>query len=121
MRARMREEHKHARDDFDIKLDAGGLTDIEFMVQYWVLAHAHGHPELLEWPDNIRNLEGLVATGVMPTEKAEFLADSYRDFRRRVHHLTLEGRPARIPAAEAEPLRTQVRKLWKETLGDAAL
>ncbi len=119
MRARMREEHKRATGDFDIKLDAGGLTDIEFMVQYWVLAHAHDHPELLEWPDNIRNLEGLVETGVMPKDKGEFLADSYREFRRRVHRLTLEGRPARIPAADAEPLRTQVRKLWKETLGDA--
>jgi [glutamine synthetase] adenylyltransferase / [glutamine synthetase]-adenylyl-L-tyrosine phosphorylase len=121
MRTRMRGEHKHARDDFDIKLDAGGLTDIEFMVQYWVLAHANEHPELLDWPDNIRNLEGLVATGIMPAAKADFLADSYREFRRRVHHLTLEGRPARIPAAEAEPLRTQVRKLWKETLGEAPL
>ncbi|MFI4921841.1 MAG: bifunctional [glutamate--ammonia ligase]-adenylyl-L-tyrosine phosphorylase/[glutamate--ammonia-ligase] adenylyltransferase, partial [Gammaproteobacteria bacterium] len=121
MRGRMRQEQAHSSADFDLKLDAGGLTDMEFLVQYWVLAHAHDFPQLLEWPDNIRNLEGLVATGVMPAAKADFLADSYREFRRRVHHLTLEGRPARIPAAEAEPLRTQVRKLWKETLGDAPL
>ena len=117
MRARMREEHKHPGEDFDIKLDAGGLTDIEFLVQYWVLLHAHEHPELLEWPDNIRNLEGLTATGVVPAETCEFLADTYRDFRRRVHRQTLEGRPARIPAAEAEPARTKVRELWTKTLG----
>ena len=119
MRARMREEQKHKGVDFDLKLDPGGLTDMEFLVQYWVLAHAHDLPQLLDWPDNIRNLEGLVATGVIPAGTGERLADTYRDFRRRVHRLTLEGKPARIPAAEAEPARGWVRKLWEETLGQA--
>jgi len=120
MRARMREEQKRVGEDFDIKLDPGGLTDIEFLVQYWVLLHAQEHPELLEWPDNIRNLEGLTATGVVPAETCEFLAGAYREFRRRVHHLTLEGRPGRVPAYEVEPLRQQVRELWHKTLGPAA-
>jgi len=116
MRTRMRGEHAHKGDYFDIKLDLGGLTDIEFLVQYWVLAHANQYPQLLEWPDNIRNLEGLMAAGVVPKETCEFLADTYRDFRRRVHRQTLEGRPAHIPPAEAEPARTQVRELWAKTL-----
>ena len=51
-------------------------------------------------------------------ETGEFVADTYRDFRRRVHRLTLEGRPARIPPAEAEPARGRVRALWTEILGD---
>ncbi len=119
MRARMREEHKRSGNDFDLKLDSGGLTDIEFLVQNWVLANATAHPELLDWTDNIRNLEGLVATGVIPADTGNRLADAYRDFRRRVHRLTLEGKPARIPAAEAEPARAWVRELWQETLGEA--
>ena len=118
MRARMREEHKRTGGDFDLKLDPGGLTDMEFLVQYWVLAYAHDLPQLLDWPDNIRNLEGLVATGVIPADTGDRLADTYRDFRRRVHRLTLEGKPARIPAAEAEPARGWVRALWQETLGE---
>ncbi|HSN18589.1 MAG TPA: bifunctional [glutamate--ammonia ligase]-adenylyl-L-tyrosine phosphorylase/[glutamate--ammonia-ligase] adenylyltransferase [Gammaproteobacteria bacterium] len=116
MRTRMRGEHVHKGDYFDIKLDSGGLTDIEFMVQYWVLLHAHEFPELLEWTDNIRNLEGLTATGVVPKETCEFLADTYRDFRRRVHRQTLEGRPAHVPPAEVEPARAQVQALWAKTL-----
>ncbi|HEX2666910.1 MAG TPA: bifunctional [glutamate--ammonia ligase]-adenylyl-L-tyrosine phosphorylase/[glutamate--ammonia-ligase] adenylyltransferase [Gammaproteobacteria bacterium] len=120
MRARMREEHKRAGQDFDLKLDPGGLTDIEFMVQYWVLAHAHAHPKLLDWTDNIRNLEGLIAAGVVPEATCNFLADTYRDFRRRVHRLTLEGRPARVPPYEVEPARQQVRELWQKVLGPAA-
>ena len=31
---------------FDLKHDAGGMVDVEFAVQYLVLAHAHRHPEL---------------------------------------------------------------------------
>ncbi|HEV2110923.1 MAG TPA: bifunctional glutamine synthetase adenylyltransferase/deadenyltransferase, partial [Gammaproteobacteria bacterium] len=119
MRARMRQEQAHAGGDFDLKLDPGGLTDMEFLVQYWVLAGAHEHPQLLEWPDNIRNLEGLTACGAIPAENGAFLADTYRDFRRRVHRLTLEGRPARIPPEEAEPARARVRELWREVLGEA--
>ena len=118
MRARMRQEQAHPGTDFDLKLDAGGLTDMEFLVQYWVLAYAHEHPALLDWPDNIRNLEGLAATGVIPAARGAFLADTYRDFRRRVHRLTLEGRTARIAPADVEPSRGQVRALWKEVLGE---
>ena len=118
MRARMRQEQAHPGTDFDLKLDAGGLTDMEFLVQYWVLAYAHAHPALLDWPDNIRNLEGLTASGVIPAASGTFLADTYRDFRRRVHRLTLEGRAARITPAEVEPSRGQVRALWKEVLGE---
>ena len=119
MRARMRQEQAHTGTDFDLKLDAGGLTDMEFLVQYWVLAYAHEHPQLLDWPDNIRNLEGLTASGLIPAARGDFLADTYRDFRRRVHRLTLEGRAARIEPTEAEPARGQVRALWKEVLGEA--
>ena len=120
MRARMREEQKHAGTNFDLKLDPGGLTDMEFLVQYWVLLHAQEHPQLLDWPDNIRNLEGLVATGVIPAATGALVADTYRDFRRRLHRLTLEGRPARVPPFEVEPARQQILELWQKTLGPAA-
>jgi glutamate-ammonia-ligase adenylyltransferase len=120
MRARMREEHKHVGTDFDLKLDPGGLTDMEFLVQFWVLANAAEHPGLLEWPDNIRNLEGLIAAGVIPADTGNRVADTYRDFRRRLHRLTLEGKPARVPPFEVEPARQWVRELWQKTLGPAA-
>lgn len=120
MRARMLKEHVHVDGEFDIKLDAGGLTDIEFLVQYWVLQNAAQYPLLLDWTDNIRNLEGLVRTGILSTELGGFLADTYRSFRKIVHRRSLEGRPARIPEAEAEPQRGRVRALWEATIGAAA-
>jgi len=120
MRARMREEKKGGGDQFDLKLDPGGLTDMEFLVQYWVLSSAHEFPQLLDWTDNIRNLEGLTATGVIPVETGNRVADTYRDFRRRLHHLTLEGRPGLVLPYEVEPARQWVRELWQKTLGPAA-
>ncbi|HVA54399.1 MAG TPA: bifunctional [glutamate--ammonia ligase]-adenylyl-L-tyrosine phosphorylase/[glutamate--ammonia-ligase] adenylyltransferase, partial [Gammaproteobacteria bacterium] len=89
MRARMQKEHVHTQAEFDIKLDAGGLTDIEFLVQYWVLKNAAHYPQLLDWTDNIRNLEGLVSTGILSAEQGGFLADTYRAFRKIVHRRSL--------------------------------
>ncbi len=117
MRVRMLREHPVSAGEFDLKLDAGGLTDIEFLVQYWVLANADQHPALLDWTDNIRNLEGLVTEGVVAAEIGEFLTDTYKAFRRIVHRTSLEGLAARIPAAEAEPRRARVRELWASTIG----
>ena len=120
MRSRMLKEHVHTETEFDIKLDAGGLTDIEFLVQYWVLKNAAQYPQLLDWTDNIRNLEGLVNSGILSAGQGGFLADTYRAFRKIVHRRSLEGRTARIPEAEAEPQRAQVRGLWAATIGAAS-
>ena len=48
---------------FVLKYDRGGIVDIEFMVQYQVLAHAETHPELATYTDNIRQLDGLSDSG----------------------------------------------------------
>jgi [glutamine synthetase] adenylyltransferase / [glutamine synthetase]-adenylyl-L-tyrosine phosphorylase len=119
MRARMLREHPHPADSFDIKLDSGGLTDIEFLVQYLVLRHAAAYPALLDWTDNIRNLDGLMDAGLLSREQGMLLADTYRTFRRFVHRCTLEGRPPQVSPAEAEPGRTGVRALWDRFIGPA--
>src|SRR6202521_970254 len=88
MRLRMRRELSKARaGQFDIKQDAGGIADIEFLVQYWVLAAAHAHPELLTYTDNIRQLEGLAAVGVLDQARAQWLTDAYIAYRTVLHHL----------------------------------
>jgi [glutamine synthetase] adenylyltransferase / [glutamine synthetase]-adenylyl-L-tyrosine phosphorylase len=89
-------------------------------VQYWVLKNAAAYPVLLDWTDNIRNLEGLVNTGILSAALGGLLAEAYRTFRKIVHRCSLEGRPARIPEAEAEPLRGRVRGLWETTIGSPA-
>ena len=47
MRQRMLDSHaSNSEELFDIKQDPGGLVDVEFIVQYLILGHAHAHERL---------------------------------------------------------------------------
>ena len=117
MRERMRQELDQ-RDParFDLKQGTGGIADIEFMVQYLVLRHAHGHPNLLVWSDNIRLLETLGAEGLLASDEAALLADAYRSYRKRVHELTLQELPAVVDADEFSGFRQRVGAVWQRIM-----
>jgi [glutamine synthetase] adenylyltransferase / [glutamine synthetase]-adenylyl-L-tyrosine phosphorylase len=121
MRLRMRKElSRSGPQEFDIKQDAGGIGDIEFLVQYWVLAGAQAHPELLTYTDNIRQLEGLAAVGVIDEATALWLTETYIDYRTVLHHLSLEGDGERIVAGEPyRQTRDRLRAIWHATLESA--
>jgi glutamate-ammonia-ligase adenylyltransferase len=119
MRERMWAEHASKEAGvFDLKRDPGGIADIEFVVQYMVLAHAGDHPALTEYTDNIRNLEALRSCGLMPDSDVQTLMDAYRALRDRVHALTLQDRPERVAEAEFSELRAEVRRIWREVMVD---
>jgi len=119
MRARMRRE-LGSRDPgrFDLKQDPGGIADIEFIVQYGVLAWAARAPELLAWTDNVRLLQTLAQVGALPPEDASFLADAYRAYRAAVHRLTLQERPAVVEANAFAAEREGVTRIWRRLLED---
>ncbi|MEY4933071.1 MAG: hypothetical protein RLZZ403_1391, partial [Pseudomonadota bacterium] len=53
MRARMRNELSRAKaGQVDLKQDAGGIADIEFLTQYWMLKWADRYPEIIYFSDN---------------------------------------------------------------------
>src|SRR5690606_18581919 len=70
-----------AEAPFDLKQDAGGIVDIEFMVQYAVLAWSCRYPELLRYTDNIRILDGLRDAGLIPGEDVQQLQEAYKAYR----------------------------------------
>jgi len=117
MRLRMRRELSNAvAGQFDVKQDAGGIADIEFLVQYWVLAAANVHPVLLTFTDNIRQLEGLAAVGVLEPSTAEWLTEAYIGYRSVLHHLSLEGEGDRVvEAAPHATTRARVVEIWRAT------
>jgi glutamate-ammonia-ligase adenylyltransferase len=117
MRLRMqRELSKAGAGQFDIKQDAGGIADIEFLVQYWVLAAAQAHPDLLTYSDNIRQLEGLAAAGVLAASTAQWLTEAYIGYRTVLHHLSLEGQGERVvDAAPHAATRARVIEIWRDT------
>ena len=121
MRLRMRKElSRSGPNEFDIKQDAGGIGDIEFLVQYWVLAGAQAHPELLTYTDNIRQLEGLAAVGVIDAATALWLKETYISYRTVLHHLSLESEGERIVAAAPyQETRNRLRAIWHATLESA--
>ena len=115
MRQRMRGElDRSSAELFDLKHGVGGLVDIEFLVQYLVLANADA--ALIEYSDNIRQLDALAATGVLDLDTATALQDAYRAYRTRHHHLTLNGQAPLVPAAEFAPDRAFVSELWAQHL-----
>ena len=119
MRLRMRRElSKAGSRQFDIKQDGGGIADIEFLVQYWVLGAAGTHPRLLDHTDNIRQLEGLAAVGVLDHATAQWLTEAYISYRTVLHHLSLEGDGERVvEAAPYADMRLRVGNIWSNTFG----
>ncbi|AMT86936.1 MULTISPECIES: bifunctional [glutamate--ammonia ligase]-adenylyl-L-tyrosine phosphorylase/[glutamate--ammonia-ligase] adenylyltransferase [Pseudomonas] len=99
---------------FDLKQDAGGIVDIEFMVQYAALAWSHSHPPLLRWTDNIRILEELEHERLMPAEDASLLREAYKAYRSAAHRQALQKDAGVIPGDQFADERRQVLRIWKE-------
>jgi glutamate-ammonia-ligase adenylyltransferase len=118
MRTKMRSElNKGNQRDFDIKQGGGGVIDIEFLVQYLVLLHAPQHPALIEFSDNIRQLDALRDAGILTPDDADMLADAYRVYRVRMHLLSLAGESRVAPANEFAAERNGVTRLWETHFG----
>ncbi len=117
MRNRMRKElSKEKKGQFDLKQGAGGIVDIEFMVQYGVLAWACEKPDLLEYTDNIHLLEALARADLMAKNDVVVLSDAYRTFRARLHKMALQEQPGLVAAEEYSELSTAVQQIWQNWL-----
>jgi glutamate-ammonia-ligase adenylyltransferase len=118
MRKRMLDGHPNRSSLFDLKHDRGGMVDIEFIVQYLVLAYAHRHPRLLGNLGNIALLKIAGELGLIDAALAAACADAYRSYRRLQHGLRLNGAPfARVPHADVQAQIDAVRALWREVFG----
>ncbi|MEF3169530.1 MAG: bifunctional [glutamate--ammonia ligase]-adenylyl-L-tyrosine phosphorylase/[glutamate--ammonia-ligase] adenylyltransferase [Deltaproteobacteria bacterium] len=119
MRARMATGRKKTPPGlFDLKHDPGGIVDIEFLVQFFVLSGANRFPAIARWTDNVRILEEVAKAGMIPNEKALFLRDSYLLLRSGVHRSDLREEPPLVPEREFEEIRQGVKGIWREILGD---
>ena len=99
---------------FDLKQDAGGIVDIEFMVQYAALAWSREHPALLRYTDNIRILEGLEEAGLLPATDANLLREAYKVYRSAAHRQALQNEAGVVRGDQFEPERREVMRIWGE-------
>lgn len=120
MRAKLRAQwHKDEPGQFDLKHGLGGIMDLEFLVQYLVLANAHAHPAVAEYSDNVRQLEALGSEGVLVQDDAKALTSAYLDYRSRWHELTLQEARMQIDQADFEDHRALVARHWARHLDGA--
>ena len=117
MRYRMRRELGSAgSDSFDIKQDAGGIADIEFMVQYAALRWSHKLRNSLKFTDNSRLLESMGANGLLEPDEVSALTDAYNHYREQVHAQALQEQTGHWAAAEFTTPRATVVALWRQLM-----
>ncbi len=119
MRQKMLDAHaSRSATEFDLKHDPGGIIDVEFIVQYLVLGHAHRHPRLTGNLGNIALLAMAADLGLIPAGLAEGARRAYREYRRLQHLKRLNANPkSRIDRSAVRQEIDAVCLLWREVLG----
>jgi glutamate-ammonia-ligase adenylyltransferase len=119
MRARMLETHaSNSEEVFDLKQDPGGLIDVEFIVQYLILGHAHAHERLCANLGNIALLGIAADLGLIAPALAAPVQGIYRKFRRMQHAFRLDGiTNSRVERAAFEKDIATVKALWDSVFG----
>ncbi|MGB1008131.1 MAG: bifunctional [glutamate--ammonia ligase]-adenylyl-L-tyrosine phosphorylase/[glutamate--ammonia-ligase] adenylyltransferase [Thiolinea sp.] len=102
---------------FNLKKDHGGITDLEFIVQYLILSNANQSPELVHWSDNIRQLESLRQHGILSKPQEEKLAAAYRTLRNKVHALALQEKKAFVSKQLFQTEQNLIRQCWVDLVG----
>ncbi len=107
----------HPADDENVKYARGGVVDVEFIVQYLVLAHSHQAPELLENYGNIALLGMAAQRGFIPAEQAHAAQNAYRRYRQIQHNKKLRDLArAAVDEALLADYRA-VKELWAAVFG----
>ncbi len=118
---KMREQMRQAltnrqKGKFDLKHARGGIVDIEFLVQYGVLANAGKYPKLLQWTDHIRIIKALFEISFFTEEEFQQLSSAYKNYRHAGHHQTLQGEKALVDDQRFKDEREKVETIWRKKL-----
>jgi glutamate-ammonia-ligase adenylyltransferase len=117
MREKMRENlATKSAEKFDLKQSSGGIVDIEFMVQFGILANAAEAADLTIFTDNVRLLESLQNAEVISEANMKILKKAYCAYRDAGHKRVLQGDKAIIEAENFVDLREQISQIWQTTM-----
>jgi glutamate-ammonia-ligase adenylyltransferase len=115
MRDKMRAAQTSTNGMFDIKQSVGGIIDVEFLVQYLVLAHAKQYSGLTENIGNIALLKLLASLKIISADLAEQVVNAYREYRQMQHTLKLQGvTNNKVETSLVTQYVTPVTALWRE-------
>ncbi|MGP4788447.1 bifunctional [glutamate--ammonia ligase]-adenylyl-L-tyrosine phosphorylase/[glutamate--ammonia-ligase] adenylyltransferase [Psychrobacter sp. 1Y11] len=102
---------------FDLKQDAGGIVDIEFLAQFAVLAYAHDYPSLTKWSDNVRIFEEMAELGIWEQAVCQDLTDAYLRIRAATHQLALAEQSLLVDESLWLETRALVQNQWQRLMG----
>ncbi|WP_296464913.1 bifunctional [glutamate--ammonia ligase]-adenylyl-L-tyrosine phosphorylase/[glutamate--ammonia-ligase] adenylyltransferase [Rhodoferax sp.] len=117
MRSKVRSAHADKDGQFDVKHSVGGMVDIEFAVQYLLLAHGQHHAELLPNVGNIALLQRAQACGLLPAPVGDDAAQAYRELRRLQHRARLNEEPTQVDVTSVTAERAAGLALWSSVFG----
>jgi glutamate-ammonia-ligase adenylyltransferase len=117
MRDKVRAAHPVKAGRFDVKHSPGGMMDVEFAVQYLVLAHGAAHEGLLDNVGNIALLQRAEDAGLLPTGIGHAAADAYRELRRAQHLARLDEQPTHFAPEALAAHSAAVQSLWRAVFG----
>lgn len=118
MRKKMLDSHPNNSLLFDLKHDSGGIIDVEFAVQYLILAYAHSHEIMTRNAGNLALLQFAAQCDLITEKAAENTRTAYRHFRQLQHSLRLQGTEyARVNSNEIQNDKDAVISLWNALLG----
>ena len=119
MREKMLEKHKVDHEDFDLKQDRGGIIDIEFIVQYFVLAFSSSNKEITHNIGNIGLLNLFSEKDLMDSLIAKKLISAYRIYRELQHQLGLEAKlDGKVKHSDVANHPAEVVSIWKGVLNN---
>jgi glutamate-ammonia-ligase adenylyltransferase len=112
MRAKVSSARPVKGGRFDVKHSPGGMVDIEFVVQFLVLAHSAQHPELRANAGNIALLQRAQVCGLLPGHTGDNAALAYRTLRQIQHRARLNEEPTQVDMEQAQFEREAGLALW---------
>jgi glutamate-ammonia-ligase adenylyltransferase len=119
MRAKVRAAHRDKDGWFDVKHSAGGMVDMEFAVQFLVLAHGATHPALRANLGNIALLQRAQDCGLLLAPIGTDAAQAYRSLRQIQHRARLDEAPTEVPLGVVAQERAAGLALWGAVFGGA--
>jgi glutamate-ammonia-ligase adenylyltransferase len=117
MREKMRLHlSQHDGEKLDLKQGHGGIADIEFIVQFMLLAHTPKHPNIARRTDNVRLLKELAKLSLITAKEAEQLTQAYLDYRNIAHRLALQNMKLIQTNQELLEHQHNVSRIWEKYL-----
>ena len=117
MRERVIEANCRSTDtEYDLKMDRGGLLDIEFLLQYLVLRWANQYHQLATGPESKTIIQALVDVRILESPDGARLAEILEGYLKTENALKLQEKPALIPYSEFSDERKWVCSLWRRFL-----